>query len=140
MDNEELRAEAVPEIELIHANQVADQEATEEVIETQAQAQVAAPEAMEAQEESLSDMERLIQSFSNVREGNLYSREVNQAIEIISNVSTMQEALQQIEAHSALDFENLLYRQVDQESRDLDNFMYQLQRIPSLPSFDVDFI
>jgi hypothetical protein len=39
-----------------------------------------------------------------------------------------------------MNIQHLLFRQVDHEARDLDRFMYELQRIRSMPSLDVDFI
>jgi hypothetical protein len=107
------------------------------------EAEIPAPEAPAAIEEEpveASDLERLLHSFNHVQEGNLYSEEVNRAIEIIAGAETMQQALEQLRENESMDFRHLLFRQIDQESRELDRFMFELQKIPSLPSMDVDFI
>lgn len=98
------------------------------------------PEAIAEEPAELTDMERLLQSFTNVQEGNLYSSDVNTAIDIIAGATNMQEALRQMEENGALNFKQLLFQQIDRESKDLDRFMFELQKIPSLPSMDVDYI
>lgn len=125
-------AEPIPSLEEVLAEAVESGAVTVEVPE--------APAAMEEEPVDVSDLERLLQSFSNVTEGNLYSEEVNRAIEIIAGAESMQQVLELMRENEGMDFRHLLFRQIDQESRELDRFMFELQRIPSLPSMDVDFI
>jgi hypothetical protein len=98
-----------------------------------------APAAIEEEPVQLTDMEKLLASFAGVEEKNLYSDSINRAIEIISGAETMQQALQSVQENE-MDYRHLLFRQIEHESQHLDRFMYELQRIPSLPSLEVDFI
>jgi hypothetical protein len=86
-------------------------------------------------------LERLIDSFENVEEGSLYSEDVQQAINEIADAEDMQAALQIMwENRNHTDYRHLLFRRVDEEGQNLNRFMEEIKRIPSLPSPDVDFI
>ena len=88
-----------------------------------------------------SPLERLLESFANVEEGSVYSPDVQQAIDTIADAENMQAALQIMwENRNRMDFRSLLFNRVDDEGQNLNRFMEELKRIPSLPSPDVDFI
>lgn len=100
----------------------------------------AAIEEQEQEQEDLSGLEKVLSSFAGIPEGNFFSNEVNQAIDIIVNSESMQQVVQLMSQNDGMSFRNLLFRRVDAESQNLDNFMHRLQGIPSSPSLDVDFI
>jgi hypothetical protein len=100
----------------------------------------AAPEGQTQQETQLSKLEKVLSAFSEVEESNLFSANVNLAIKIFSESETLAQAIESMRAHPSLNFKNLLFNQIDIESRELNRFMQDMQRVPSLPSHDVDFI
>lgn len=121
----------------------ADLPTEQDVIVTLEQALTQVPAAPEAQTQEgvqISKLEKVLNAFSEVEEGNLFSNNVNLAIKIFSESETLEQAIELMRAHPSLNFKNLLFNQIDIESRELNRFMQDMQRIPSLPSHDVDFI
>ena len=121
-------SEAVVENQAISAHH----SATEQTIEV--------PPAIQEERQENNPLEKLMEGFSKVKETNLYSSAVNKAIEIIEGSNTIQETIQAMMDNSAMDFHHLLYRQIDDEGRDLNRFMTDLQRVQPLPAMDIDYI
>lgn len=78
--------------------------------------------------------------LTNAEESNLYSKQVNDAINAFGNAGTITDAVKFMEEHSQTNFEHVLYRQIEDEGRSYRNFTNSLSRVPSAIIADVDFI
>lgn len=85
-------------------------------------------------------LQSIQEQLAQVEEGDIYSKDVRTAIEIVSTSQTMAELHAKIIEHPGLDMYNLLYRRADRERQSLGTTQNRLRGLKNLPSMDVDFI
>ena len=107
----------------------------------QSQPQAIQEEVVVPAPETTTPMERLQAGLASIPEGQIYSQEVQETIDRFNGLTSLAEGMELFRQNGGGDrFYEMLYHRPENEGRKVTQFLSNLNRIPTLPSPDVDFI